>query len=100
MWSGRGARRGDMWSRRNMRGRGRARRSRRVRRGSCRAAVPASRLLRLRRARRRHGSADDEQSRDANIALEHGTTSSSVVNSTSEPACRFRTARRTREEVR
>jgi len=87
VWGGCGMRRGDargrdmwrwrgnMWSRRNMRGRGRARRSRRVRRGSCRAAVPAAWLLRLRRARRCHGSADDEQSRDANIALEHGTTS-------------------------
>jgi len=99
MWRGRSAGRGDMWNRRNMRGWGRARR------GSCRAAMPASRLLRLRRARRRHGSADDEQSRDANIALEHGTTSCVVrrlrrLQLTSEPACRFRIARRTREEVR
>jgi hypothetical protein len=97
MWGDRGARRGDMWSRRSMRGRGRARRSRRVRRGSCRAAVPASWLLRLRRARRRHGGADDEQSRDANIALEHDTTSCVPRRQlTSEPARGFRTARRTR----
>jgi hypothetical protein len=97
MWGGRGAWRGDTWSGRSVRGRGRVRRGRRVRCGSCRAAVPASWLLRLCRARRRRGSADDEQSRDANIVLEHGTTSCVVRRQlTSELARGFRTARRTR----
>jgi len=97
-WRGRGMRRGDMWSGRNMRSRGRAWCSRRVWRGSCRAAVPASWLLRLRRARRRHGGADNEQSRDANIALKHGTTSRVVRRQlTSDPACWFRTTPHTRD---
>jgi len=65
---------------RGVRGRSRARRGRRVRRGSCRATAPGRRssslLLRFRCGRRRHRGGNNETCRDPRtVPLEHGTTS-------------------------
>jgi hypothetical protein len=52
--------------------------------------------MRLRRCRRRHGRAEDEHSREADVGLEHGNTSCVARDTTCEPARRFRAARHPR----